>query len=781
MKNLTKVIVFIGSILLLNNKVNGQADILSHAGLSTYYLGWNSLQNFDLNIKHDGAQNVNFYTSGSQRMTILGNTNPGFVGIGIATPSFKLDVDGDINMPGWSTAYRINGSSVLRHGFVGGTPNCLYVGVGAGALGSANWPANTFVGYNAGKLANTASGSYGYNTFIGYSAGANNLDGNENTFVGANAGESNTVGNYNTFLGIESGQTNTLGNDNTFLGHYTGLFNQSCSNNTAVGSDALFSQVGTGFIESTYNVAIGDNSLFYTNGGKSNSALGSSSGLNNITGSFNTYLGYQADGSISSLTDATAIGYASVVTTDHNMILGNNSVNVGIGISGVVGGAQAKLHVQRDLTSRVVNPTSVKIQNDDVDFNGRYVGTSFGATVTTLGENQINYGGTFKSSNARTNYAGNFDATEIVNENANWGNFGINSIAANATSNYGGQFQASSGLSNFGVMSQAVAVKETTTNWGVAGFAYPDIDNRAFNVGIYGYAPGLAFPSPQPTLGTGSYAGYFNGDVAVTGNLWFPSDSTNKINIRPLNDVDSILSQLNLYSYNFDTTKLLNVANVPHALQFGLMSQEVETVAPNLVINTMFPPVIDSLGKVIAPGQKVKMMNYVNIIPLLVSGYNQQKAVNDALKSSLDSLIEVVSQCCAANSSTSQRQRTSNSGGKTTDNNTSQINKQNGQQLTTDLSDVAAIVLDQNSPNPFADQTKITWNIPTEKVSIGNHLDAKLYFYDRSGSIIKTVKIEQTGFGELIVYANNLSNGTYTYTLIVDGKVIDSKKMVKTK
>jgi hypothetical protein len=779
MKEKINTILFSVMILMFNIKLNAQSTGTGNAGLSTDFLGWdNTITNtFNLNIRHDLNYNINFFTGGTQRMTILGNTNPGFVGIGTTTPLSKLDVNGDINIAA-NNAFKIDGKNVLRHAFIGGSFNSLYIGIDAGN-GSSNWPANTFIGFEAGKVTNTATSSLGFNTFVGYAAGKHNLDGNENTFIGANTGEFNTFGEYNTFIGIKSGQFNTEGNDNTFLGHYAGRFNQSGSNNTAIGSNALYLQTSSGWPTSTYNVAIGDKSLYNTDGGTHNTALGSNSGISNTIGSYNTFLGNQANSSSANLNGATAIGFGSLVTTDNNMILGNNDVNVGIGLSGVVGGAQAKLHVKRDLSLRVANPTGVKIENNDVDVNGYYTGASYGLTSTTLGNNSENFAGSFKAANAQVNYAGIFDATELYNNFSNINNIGIKSDAQNANTNIGGLFNAANGQINYGVLSQATANKGTTDNYAVAGIAYNN-DNTQFNVGVYGYAAGLPYPSPQPSSGTGSYAGYFSGDVAVTGNLWFPSDSTNKINIKPIVDADLILSQLNSYTYNFDTSKLQNVANVPQSLQFGLISQEVESVAPNLVTNTMFPPIIDTLGNVVSQGQKVKMMNYVNIIPLLVSGYNKQKAINDMLKSRLDSLIHVVNQCCSSNLNGGQRNSSNANFNDSTSNNNQKNNQQIKQQLTIDLSDIHAIILDQNSPNPFAEKTKISWNIPAESVSSATLFDAKLFFYDRNGSIINSIKIEQTGYGELTVYASNLNNGTYTYSLIVDGKLIDSKIMVKT-
>jgi hypothetical protein len=89
-----------------------------------------------------------------------------------------------------------------------------------------------------------------------------------------------------------------------------------------------------------------------------------------------------------------------------------------------------------------------------------------------------------------------------------------------------------------------------------------------------------------------------------------------------------------------------------------------------------------------------------------------------------------------------------------------------------ELNNKNTIVLDQNVPNPFGSQTAITYNIPQ---TAGK---AQVLFYDASGRLIKTANINK-GKGKLNVFANDLANGTYSYTLVVDGKIMDAKKMVK--
>ncbi len=434
----------------------------------------------------------------------------------------------------------------------------------------------------------------------------------------------------------------------------------------------------------------------------------------------------------------------------------------------------ASLHVYRDIASSpvtlpVTDPTGVRVENYDVDQASEYNGDAYGIHVSTLGKNENNYGGFFKARNAYYNTAGRFEATatnsQLINHQNMGGyflatdgqnNFGLYSIAERGDYSGAGLFYAGSAINEVGVDVLAYAYDNNTYNRGVSAIAHMG-KNTVFNVGVYGSSDGTTNPSTPSAL-TGTWAGYFDGDVNISGTTYNISDSTLKTAIHPLDSASIILSQLNAYSFYFDTTLLQNTLNVSHNKQFGLMAQQVERVAPNLVINTIIPPVFDSLKNIVTPARPVKELNYIGVIPLLVEGFNKQQA-------RIDSLVSALAQ---ANPSGVHRT-------------TGNITPQSSQHLTTELSDVNAIVLDQNSPNPFKEQTKITWNIPTDNIEVGNGFDAKIFFYNKSGTIIKMVIIENTGYGELTVYANNLGNGTYTYSLVLNGKVIDTKTMMKAK
>jgi hypothetical protein len=94
-------------------------------------------------------------------------------------------------------------------------------------------------------------------------------------------------------------------------------------------------------------------------------------------------------------------------------------------------------------------------------------------------------------------------------------------------------------------------------------------------------------------------------------------------------------------------------------------------------------------------------------------------------------------------------------------------------QIDVKLNDVQTIVLEQNVPNPFAEQTTINYSLPD------NTLKAQMLFYNSSGKLIQSVELIQKGKGILNVFASDLSSGIYTYTLVVDGQITETKKMVK--
>lgn len=245
------------------------------------------------------------------------------------------------------------------------------------------------------------------------------------------------------------------------------------------------------------------------------------------------------------------------------------------------------------------------------------------------------------------------------------------------------------------------------------------------------------------------------------------SDAQVKNNVSSFNALTKI-KQLSPVSYNFTN------ANVPqlsfgNTTDYGFVAQQLETVYPELIDTVRIAETLDSLGNIQNPSVVLKTVNYKAMTALLTravqeqqltidslkQAHNSQDSINNLVQNQLAQLTVLMNSCCQNTSS-----RTN-----TTANNTV---------IDVELSDKDIIVLNQNVPNPFAEQTTIAYSIP-EKSGF-----AQIIFNDMKGQIIKVVDIKTKGKGQLNVFANDLSTGMYTYSLYVDGKLIDTKKMVKT-
>lgn len=80
----------------------------------------------------------------------------------------------------------------------------------------------------------------------------------------------------------------------------------------------------------------------------------------------------------------------------------------------------------------------------------------------------------------------------------------------------------------------------------------------------------------------------------------------------------------------------------------------------------------------------------------------------------------------------------------------------------------------QNSPNPFNAETSIRYTLPEDVIN------AEIYIYNLQGNQIKKYVISERGESNLQINASELDAGMYIYTLIADGKEIDTKRMILT-
>ncbi len=681
---------------------------------------------------------------------------------------------------------------------------------------------NTYVGFKTGYF---CLGDY--NTMTGRAAGfradgtdncyygkdaAQDITGSNNCYYGAHAGDNVVTSNFNSVFGNRGGEFST-GNGNCFYGHNSGsadpLFPFSSTYNTffgyetgrghsggnpiaslnyssAIGANALVNSDGKIIIGSNLNplnsqpihVGIGLSDDTYAGGPRSQLELNTDPAMSvsGVTGSglqfrqlistsplnINTYLApygkvltVDADGKVKLTDGGTGFGYGictnyAVLPADIGMNFKDHRIYymgqgytasdydmknaIGIGYE-CDNPLPAKLSVDQSFTAGNVDVPTIAgyFHNGDITTSGTHLfpkrgifSICDGISLATDRDETWNFGGDFVASNSK---GLNIAVRGITNSHSPE-YFGRVSM--------GGWFEGN-GSSQF--------------NFGV----YTSTDSRgSINFGLYAYTVPGTCNNGGPCYDA---AAYFGGDTYIEGTDYHYSDVALKDNIQPLHNAIAIINLLKPQTYTFRNNQFPNM-NLPHGQQSGLIAQDVKSVVPELVSSMKVPPHMDSLGvwDTTGTGSEYLALNYIGIIPYLIAGMNEQQQTIDTLHSQLIQLRSQVDKCC--NSGVGFK--------------LSNPNEENENRSThkVELSDITTIILNQNTPNPFSEETFINYTVPKEVSK------AIIMIYDNSGQVLKTVTISERGEGSLHVYSEKLSSGIYSYSLIADGKTIDSKQML---
>ncbi len=415
----------------------------------------------------------------------------------------------------------------------------------------------------------------------------------------------------------------------------------------------------------------------------------------------------------------------------------NNPVDVGIGYQETVG-LKAKLDV-KDST----------FGTGDFNYVNQYAGRFYQTgNYSNHGDDMVGVAGitdVVHADDNSSNFGGDFSAT----------NSKINNVGARATAscalgtNYGVQGYALDAGTTTGVYGES---NGTTSSIGVQGYA----NGTATNYGVYGNAATGA--------GVLSYAGYFDGDLAYTGALISIFDSMVKQNIHPITNAQAILNQVHPKVYNFDTAQY-GYMYMKGGTEYGVLAQDLQNVLPTAVKNLVQP------GDSIHPPMHLKGVDYIEFIPLLIQSNHQMDSTIQALQSQLIALQN----CCDQRNPPPNSIKHGDGGdGDNGDGGSSEKRVGTGNIHSIELSSEGSTpMIFQNIPNPFnSGGTKIRYFVPD------NTNNPIIAFYDEFGSRIKVFSIVETGMGELDVTATNLSSGVYSYSLIINNKVIDTKKMI---
>lgn len=348
-------------------------------------------------------------------------------------------------------------------------------------------------------------------------------------------------------------------------------------------------------------------------------------------------------------------------------------------------------------------------------------------TAISFTKSGLNYGAIFSKTNTSS-------GVETINSYNAGSGAGIYASSADGYGVYGVSNSSS------GVYGQA-SITGGSNSVGVRGFG---------NYGIYA----------TTANNTSYYAGYFVGDVLSTTGVYATSDQKLKENINDVTSAMDIINRLHPKFYTFRNDGDYKLMNLPKGTHYGLIAQDVEKVLPNLVKDSKFDaslaqarlPRKSGEGEPKASSQSekskeaidFKTLNYTELIPIIIKGMQEQEEVINRQQQQIDELKQLVQTIASSQSSAVK-------------------------------STAAGSYLMQNNPNPFNTSTVIRFNIPS------GINQAQLVVYNANGTAVKSFAVNNSGMGQVTIDAGSLTSGQYKYSLLIDGKQVDSKSMVLTK
>lgn len=370
--------------------------------------------------------------------------------------------------------------------------------------------------------------------------------------------------------------------------------------------------------------------------------------------------------------------------------------------------------------------------------------------------------------------------------------------------------QASKGVfidSNYGTTTNkeiygihSIAGSSTKENYGVLGCLRNGGITKG--AGIFGSVIPIGFMASQYE---GIYAGYFYGDVRVTGSIYgtllTPSSNSKSATNEDLitktfddtyilsTDSDELISnklqnvqllQLRRSSYdgNFSAEELAEqesfLCEARHTKETSQTKDYTQTESSYIAVPTEAGANFkDKIGEAIPQTKLASVkyglaadqlkevfpelvyedengnvsINYIEMIPLLVQAVNEVKRENAALSAEIAELKGEKVKSAPIRYSMEEASMVSSV-------------------------DDFSLVLSQNTPNPFSSSTDIEVSVPSSVST------AILLVHDMNGKQIKRVNIPSRGVSHISVTSEGLTEGIYIYSLLANGKVVATKKMI---
>lgn len=583
------------------------------------------------------------------------------------------------------------------------------------------------------SLGSTTGTQGNYGTYIGQEAGSNatnpNTTSSYNTFVGFRSGRDIDSGRFNTHVGANAGRANQSGNSNSFFGVNAGLFNISGASNSIFGVNAGYNN-DTGNNNSFYGVNSGRENV----DGSSNSFYGVNSGYGNADGNSNSFFGVNSGRFSLSGVSNTFIG----VNTGYNNKANNNSffgVNAGFdNINGenntFLGTASGRFNINGNNNTFVGYAAGYKTLGASNVFIG------YGAGYNETGSNKLYID---NSTTAKPLIFGDFATDELTvngrlsqSFSGNFGAFGNGDKWASLGQSFappGVNIPSIYGMINtWGDNTMITGVKSGAhgvVNWSgpSARLDFDFLDNTTNTIQTHMTVTndgriGMGTTNP------GIFKLYVAGEAFSTVN-WTGSDKRYKKEVENIPSALQKVKALDGVTYQFKQKEINNIdfKKASPSKHYGFIAQDLEKVLPELVKK-------DDAG--------YYAVNYDGLVPVLV----------EAIKDLNEKVVDLETKL----------------------NNQNKDEFDSGYNNSKYKSIESAIVLKQNIPNPLSDVTKIEYEVPA-KIS-----SATLIIFDMNGKEIGNYPV--SGKGNIAIDATGLANGTYTYSIIVDGKNLATRKMV---
>ena len=240
-------------------------------------------------------------------------------------------------------------------------------------------------------------------------------------------------------------------------------------------------------------------------------------------------------------------------------------------------------------------------------------------------------------------------------------------------------------------------------------------------------------------LGSSSYPfgfSYINQIIAediTTDFFYLTSDERKKENIKPIKDALKVITKMEGKTFDFKTERYDSIKNRTKREKLieksknhaGFIAQDVVDILPEAVYHDK--------------ENDDYYIDYIAIIPYLVEAMKEQQTKIETLEAEIEAL------------------------------------QGNAKEKSATIDDTTPASLEQNIPNPFTTNTTIKMYVPATVTK------AVLYIYNMEGMQIKQLTITGRGNTSATIEGHALQAGMYLYTLISDGKEVDTKKMILTK